>query len=107
MPTRNVNLTDHYDEFVAAEIEAGRFRNASEVMRAGLRLLEFQTREAEQKLAVLRAAAKKGFDEIDQGRGIELTSREDLAAFIAKIGERARAKAKSASPSSRRAKKGA
>ena len=33
MPTRNVNLTDHYDHFVESLIASGRFKNASEVMR--------------------------------------------------------------------------
>ncbi len=45
MPTRDINLTDHFDQFVGSEIKAGRYRNASEVMRAGLRLLEQQSRE--------------------------------------------------------------
>ena len=33
MPTRNVNLTDHYDQFVESQVSAGRYQNASEVMR--------------------------------------------------------------------------
>ena len=48
----------------------------------------------EQQLVLLRAAAEKGFAEIDQGRGIELASSDELATFIAKVGERARVKAK-------------
>lgn len=40
MPTRNVHLTDHFDKFITAGIESGRFSNASEVVREGLRLLE-------------------------------------------------------------------
>ncbi len=54
MPTRNINLTDHYDQFVQQEIDVGRYKNASEVLRAGLRLLEQQKREDEEKLAILR-----------------------------------------------------
>jgi antitoxin ParD1/3/4 len=53
MPTRNINLTDHYDQFVPNEIAGGRYKSASEVLRAGLRLLEQQAREAEQRLAVV------------------------------------------------------
>jgi antitoxin ParD1/3/4 len=53
MPTRNINLTDHYDQFVPNEIAVGRYKSASEVLRAGLRLLEQQAREAEQRLAVV------------------------------------------------------
>ena len=33
MPTRNVNLTDHDDQFVESQVSAGRYQNASEVMR--------------------------------------------------------------------------
>jgi len=40
MPTRNVNLTDYYDQFVEELIMSGKYSNASEVMRAGLRLQE-------------------------------------------------------------------
>ncbi len=78
-----------YDRFVAEEIEAGRYRNASEVMRAGLRLLEQQTRENEQKLSALKALAAEGFTELDQGRGIELDGERQLNAFIARIGRQA------------------
>ena len=89
MPTRKVMLTDHHDEFVAAEIEAGRFRDASEVLGAGLRLLELQAQEDEQKLAVLRKLAKEGFDEIEQGLGIELNGEAELREYIATLSTRA------------------
>jgi antitoxin ParD1/3/4 len=36
MPTRNINLTEHSDRFVNEQVEAGRYKNASEVFRAGL-----------------------------------------------------------------------
>ena len=36
----NVHLGPHFERFVQAQIEGGRFQNASEVVRAGLRLLE-------------------------------------------------------------------
>jgi antitoxin ParD1/3/4 len=60
MPTRNVNLTDELDRFVASKIEAGRYENASEVMRAGLRTLEREEQEYELKIAALRAAIDEG-----------------------------------------------
>ena len=40
MATRNINLTDALDRFVAEQIEGGSYQNASEVVRAGLRLLK-------------------------------------------------------------------
>lgn len=60
MPTRNVNLTAELDRFISTKVEAGLYANASEVMRAALRLLEQNERENEIKIAALRAAVEKG-----------------------------------------------
>jgi antitoxin ParD1/3/4 len=60
MPTRNVNLTDELDRFVATKVKSGRYENASEVVRAGLRTLEREEQEYEAKLAALRAAIDEG-----------------------------------------------
>ena len=82
MPTRNVNLTDRFDRFVGDEIDSGRYRNASEVLRAGLRLLEQQTREDEEKLALLRSLASDAFAQLDQGHGVEISGKRQLADFV-------------------------
>jgi antitoxin ParD1/3/4 len=60
MPTRNVNLTDELDKFVSAKIESGRYDNASEVVRAGLRILEREEQKHEAMLAALRKAIDEG-----------------------------------------------
>jgi antitoxin ParD1/3/4 len=60
MPTRNVNLTDELDSFVRAKVESGRYENASEVVRAGLRNLEREEQQYEAKLARLRIAIDQG-----------------------------------------------
>jgi antitoxin ParD1/3/4 len=60
MPTRNVNLTDELDRFVLAKVKAGRYENASEVIRAALRTLEREEREYQAKLAAIRAAVDAG-----------------------------------------------
>jgi antitoxin ParD1/3/4 len=60
MPTRNVNLTNELDHFVAKKIKTGRYENASEVVRAGLRILEREEQQYEAKLAALRAAIDEG-----------------------------------------------
>jgi antitoxin ParD1/3/4 len=60
MPTRNVNLTDELDCFVAYQVKSGRYENASEVVRAGLRILERAERHHEAKLATHRAAIDEG-----------------------------------------------
>jgi antitoxin ParD1/3/4 len=87
MPTRNVNLTEHFDRFIETGIASGRFSNASEVVREGLRLLEQREREDKAKIEWLRGAAKEGFDQLDRGEGIEFESMDDLDAYIDRTGE--------------------
>jgi antitoxin ParD1/3/4 len=89
MPTRNINLTERYDRFVDEQITAGTYSNASEVMRAGLRLLEQQSREEREKLALLRSLAADAFGQIEQGEGIEIRSERQLAGLVGRIGRRA------------------
>jgi antitoxin ParD1/3/4 len=60
MPTRNVNLTDQLDRFVAKKVKTGRYENASEVVRAALRTLEREEQQYEAKMAALRAAIDEG-----------------------------------------------
>ena len=60
MPTRNVVLTDHQASFVEQLVTTGRYQNASEVLREGLRLVERREAEDEVRLAALREAARIG-----------------------------------------------
>ena len=66
MPTRNVNLTEHFDTFIESAIASGRFSNASEIVRERLRLLEQRELENKAKLEWLRTAAREGFDAADR-----------------------------------------
>jgi len=52
----SISLGDHFSSFVEGQLQRGRYGSASEVVRAGLRLLE----EHEVKLATLRAALIEG-----------------------------------------------
>jgi antitoxin ParD1/3/4 len=52
----SITLGDHFNVFVDSQLERGRYGSASEVVRAGLRLLE----EHEVRLANLRAALIEG-----------------------------------------------
>jgi antitoxin ParD1/3/4 len=54
----SITLGNHFDDFVQNRISAGRYKNASEVIRAGLRLLE----EEENKVAALKYAIQEGID---------------------------------------------
>ena len=70
MPTRNINLTDELDQFIEARLEGGRYANASEVVRAALRLLEREEQENELKMAMLRQAIAEGEASPDAEPGV-------------------------------------
>lgn len=60
MSTTSVDLGKHFIGFISNLKEAGRYRNTSEAVRAGLRLLEEQETEYQTKLEVLRQAIIEG-----------------------------------------------
>ena len=68
MPTRNVVLTDHQASLLEQLLSSGRYQNASEVIREGLRLVERREEEDALRLAVLRSAVQTGVADIEAGR---------------------------------------
>lgn len=54
----SISLGEYFDEFVKNTLREGRYKNASEMVRAGLRLLESE----EKKLKALRSEIQKGID---------------------------------------------
>lgn len=54
----SITLGSYFDDFIRGQISAGRYKNASEVVRAGLRLLE----DEESKLLALRKAIQEGLE---------------------------------------------
>jgi antitoxin ParD1/3/4 len=52
----SITLGSYFDQFIQGILREGRYKNASEVVRAGLRLLE----EEEQKIIALRHAIEEG-----------------------------------------------
>ena len=78
MPTRNVVLTDHQAELVERLVSSGRYQNASEVLREGLRLVEQQEARAKASLKALREAARLGIADIKAGRFRTFDSAADL-----------------------------
>jgi antitoxin ParD1/3/4 len=85
MPTRNVNLTEHFDQFIETGITSGRFSNASEVVREALRLLEQREREDEAKIEWLRSATQEGFDAADRGDYVALRSDQEIDDFVDQV----------------------
>jgi antitoxin ParD1/3/4 len=78
MPTRNVVLTDHQARFVAQLVSSGRYQNASEVLRDGLRLVERRESEHEVRLVALREAAQIGIADIEAGNFQSFESTDTL-----------------------------
>jgi antitoxin ParD1/3/4 len=78
MPTRNVVLTDYQAELVERLVSSGRYQNASEVLREGLRLVEDQEADAKARIKALRDAARIGIADIDAGRYLTFDSPAEL-----------------------------
>ena len=88
MPTRNIVLTDHQQQMIETLVHSGRYQNASEVLREGLRLVEQREAEDAAKLEALRRAAQVGWSDLEAGRYSDL-AQEDVADHIAELGRRA------------------
>ena len=88
MPTRNVVLTKHQEKLIETLVEAGRYQNASEVLRDGLRLVEQREAEDAAKLKVLREAARAGVAALDRGEFKEFENIEDLEAYLTDLSEK-------------------
>ncbi|MBW8619688.1 MAG: type II toxin-antitoxin system ParD family antitoxin [Hyphomicrobiales bacterium] len=59
----NVNLGERFEAFIQEQIREGRYQNASEVVRAGLRLLEDHEAERKQNFERLKAEINAAFDD--------------------------------------------
>jgi antitoxin ParD1/3/4 len=85
MPTRNICLTDRLDRFVESRVATGRYQNASEVAREGLRLLENHHQEDLLKLRHLRKAIQEGEDALTHQECRDLNV-DELQKFLANLG---------------------
>ena len=85
MPTRNVVLSDQQATLVDRLVKSGRYQNASEVLRDGLRMVETQEAEDRARLKALREAARVGLDELQAGRFRTFNDPEALGSYLAGI----------------------
>lgn len=88
MPTRNVVLTEHQARVIETLVKSGRYQNASEVVREGLRLVEHRAAEDTARLEALKRAAQIGWDDVEAGRFVDVAD-EDLDNFIGTLGRQA------------------
>lgn len=72
----SISLGNHFDSFVEKKVSQGRFKSASEVIRAGLRLLE----EEENRISVLTTAIQEG---VDSGIAVGFEPRKHLESLKA------------------------
>jgi antitoxin ParD1/3/4 len=86
MPTRNVVLTERQETLIEALVQSGRYQNASEVMREGLRLVENREAEDAAKLHALRAAAQIGVAALEHGEFKEFSDASGLTSYLEELG---------------------
>lgn len=84
MATRNIVLTVHHDTLVNRLVKAGRYQNASEVLREGLRLVEEKEVLYQKQLLELRDALSEGLADVDAGRTITLGVGEDISDYLSR-----------------------
>ncbi len=82
MPTRNVVITDHQAALLERLVAEGRYQNASEVLREGLRLVEAREGLQERRLKAFDSAIAEGEAALAAGDFITVSSDEDLDAFM-------------------------
>jgi antitoxin ParD1/3/4 len=88
MPTRNVVLTQRQTDLIEALVESGRYQNASEVLRDGLRLVEQREAEDASRLEALKEAARVGAEALDRGEFKKFARFEDLEAYLNDLGDK-------------------
>jgi len=88
MPTRNVVLTDHQAELIERLVASGRYQNASEALREGLRLLESREAEDKARLKALREAVCVGVADSETGRFRTLDSPNAVDWHVRSIADR-------------------
>ena len=88
MPTRNLVLSDHKHALVETLVRLGRYQNASEVLRDGLRLIEVRERMEQAKLKLLKQAARQGWKDVAAGRYVDVAD-DQLEEFMGQLGRRA------------------
>lgn len=84
----HISLTPELESRVKSKVESGLYNNASEVVREALRFMDaHEDWVHEIKLAHLRKQLQAGAAQLDQGLGIDITSREELDSLFEAVKE--------------------
>lgn len=89
MPTRNIVLTDYQADLIERLVASGRYQNASEVLREGLRLVESREAEERARLKALRDAARVGIADAEAGRFRSFASSTELKRHLDSLAQEA------------------
>jgi len=89
MATRNVVLTERQENLIDALVETGRYQNASEVLRDGLRLIEQREAEDAAKLSALKEAAKLGVASVTAGEAKRFAEPASLRRHLQNVSAKA------------------
>ena len=81
---KSYSLGNHYEDFISNQVAQGRFNNGSEVVRAGLRMLE----DYEARMNELRTLIDEGDSAIAKGQVKTFANAEELTADIVKQGKK-------------------
>jgi len=88
MPTRNLVLTDHQSSLIDHLVTSGRYQNASEVLREGLRLVEQREADDAARLQALREAIQVGIRDVEASRSRAFETSEALESHLKDLSER-------------------
>jgi len=85
VPTRNVVLTDSQANMIQSLVNSGRYQNASEVVREGLRLIERRELEQAAKLRALQTATEAGIAALESGAFKDFANAAELENYLVAV----------------------
>ena len=87
----HVSLTPELEALVKAKVESGLYNNASEVIREALRFMDAHEEWVKEiKTALLRKQLKTGTDQIDDGEGVAVESKDALDSLFEDLSTQAK-----------------
>jgi antitoxin ParD1/3/4 len=92
MTTQHLELSENDSAFVRRCVSEGRYKDANEVVEAGLRLLAEREEVERLQLERLRAEVQKGMDDLEAGRYLEINGPEEMSLVFDEVKRRVAAR---------------